>query len=1420
MNIGILRSRIGVITLSLLAITIGLSACTQKRPQSFTQGQGLNLDPVAKWAPHFYDIETGKVIGTTPTTNAQEKVVVDPSVKSMNHYDLVELKIADESVRTLVGSPPFRAKADQPKGVYQLEIRLTDNYLKIYKVGKPEDLPFDEHFYTEETLKDGRIAIPIVGYKIKAYYRVEAQKTNDDQDSQHLMEIKEDDPSKASYVRIDWATREVFEPIKKVDLFPADFFFATDPKTGKMKPYEWYYSETVTEKSLKDTTTVVGDSGVRDENSKLNPATKVMFLPREGELRVINVARDERLTRDAIQDGADLDAEATMLLPVKWRNYRTKADGSALSLKGEVVEEVKWNERKFFEIDFLSIESAAILNGGRQLTDDAGTKKPSVYQTGTNRLLDMEIDANYFSFTIMNMMGSNGRKIHYSFLRADNGRLAYTPKRSFKDDRNTFGFFSTTKPFYPNWEYYTQNDFDKRDFMSRMNPNQKEIVFHLSFDSPKSLYDVTERSIQAWDRAFQEALKGTGREMHIKFSRDPVQLGDLRYNVIHLVDTLQEDGLLGFGPSVADPETGEIVAGTTNIYVNSFRSISAQTVRQYMINRLEKRLKFKDESNSDSSVVTDNQPMPSISTVADPMSLAAMTATPKTRDQLMFDRFLKFDGSNLAATDKKWAELFRIDQKTEKQLRDQFLGQRCQYAANIASNTSDEEIRKNCPEIEKLVSAHLADNFVARDGGADNWERVWADSAQAIRQCSDKITEEKLLSTLIHEVGHNFGLRHNFYGSIDKANFRQVKDSNGKEITPQSSSIMEYTVWEEDRLTEAGKYDIAAIRFGYGDTVDLNQNEGGKSIALDNTKSIAQNMKELGKTKDAIKPYLFCTDEEAYTSMNALCRPHDSGTTPAKIVDYFIAYYQRLQELREFRRVRPTQYTSSPEAYAADNLSRIFIPLKEIYDQWRYEYGQYIRKSNRYLTQYKTKVGSSYVIDDKAKQIYLDDLKRMREDPAYKAIYDQYYEPAQKVYKFFRDIAFGSNQYCVIQESTGRSAIEFERLRDMLSESTRGAIQIRTCADAADVASMSSLATLLGDKSPQIVGETGAPVNSYRYDPATTLEENLTDDVIGNNATRTYAAIMLGYRNTNPRNILNTFMPSMIDEPDHYLELRDLFVNRVTQGVILPKALQVEGVVPVFEQETPLFSSMITNLRKNLIVPNSTLSGVDYDSSYAKLNGYIVYIPDVNESLSKYSNVLGMNGRAAFASAGDEKDYAYQLIEAYNAADEKLSTPTVPAKIVPYIAPAIKKALPTAAELPTMKVKKLVDIFKFAQGIAGSYGDVFTCVQKATPKLATLNPIFNKLIKDKVSVLRKVLGMDATAITADEQAFLDQVAIDYLKASGITFASTQEDVAGFEPAIEPCANAQNLKASRLGRYSKDYTSQKTLILNALSTFAK
>ena len=86
-----------------------------------------------------------------------------------------------------------------------------------------------------------------------------------------------------------------------------------------------------------------------------------------------------------------------------------------------------------------------------------------------------------------------------------------------------------------------------------------------------------------------------------------------------------------------------------------------------------------------------------------------------------------------------------------------------------------------------------------------------------------------------HEMGHTMGLRHNFAGSTDALNYGKEYWDIRSNVAPaqwannslaehQYSTVMDYGSRFNTDVAGLGRYDYAAIRFGYGQLIDLMPN--------------------------------------------------------------------------------------------------------------------------------------------------------------------------------------------------------------------------------------------------------------------------------------------------------------------------------------------------------------------------------------------------------------------------------------------------------------------------------------------------------------------------------------------------------------------------------------------------------------------
>src|SRR3989344_4534700 len=155
--------------IAIITITvIGILACTKKRPEQFAQGQGTTaLLLKADYNDKVYSLQTKDSLAQANTTRAAN-VKVSDKVTGINNYNIVSY----ETNAALMDSVIFRGK---PNYQYEIRYRLTEKFLKVFKVGSREDIPFQEQSFSED-LSDGRIAVPMLGYPVLGYFRVEPLK--------------------------------------------------------------------------------------------------------------------------------------------------------------------------------------------------------------------------------------------------------------------------------------------------------------------------------------------------------------------------------------------------------------------------------------------------------------------------------------------------------------------------------------------------------------------------------------------------------------------------------------------------------------------------------------------------------------------------------------------------------------------------------------------------------------------------------------------------------------------------------------------------------------------------------------------------------------------------------------------------------------------------------------------------------------------------------------------------------------------------------------------------------------------------------------------------------------------------------------------------------------------------------------------
>ncbi len=275
-----------------------------------------------------------------------------------------------------------------------------------------------------------------------------------------------------------------------------------------------------------------------------------------------------------------------------------------------------------------------------------------------------------------------------------------------------------------------------------------------------------------------------------------------------------------------------------------------------------------------------------------------------------------------------------------------------------------------------------------------------------------KIYAAVFRSTAEHEVGHTLGLRHNFEASTDAMNWHaaywQLRGETGKPLdTPTKaqleagmddhrySSIMEYAGRFHTDMKGLGRYDYAAIAFGYGELVEVWGDQakagllahgmtralweearylavGDPSLAdpeavighatrgfvhytqipkmvggianLDDRKlvpmeDVIAEMTASGGTESAPRertlwpvPYRFCSDE--YEMGTSTCHVYDDGADPWEIVRSGMQRWSDHYVLDAFRRDKVEFFVDD---YAGRVWFRYMHPVATQYQHWLFD---------------------------------------------------------------------------------------------------------------------------------------------------------------------------------------------------------------------------------------------------------------------------------------------------------------------------------------------------------------------------------------------------------------------------------------------------------------------------------------------------
>jgi len=692
-------------------------------------------------------------------------------------------------------------------------------------------------------------------------------------------------------------------------------------------------------------------------------------------------------------------------IPGRYRAYKcaTNNIGECTNREEEDID-TPWEKRPYFDPNLERIDFSRSLTTMDIWYDDG------CFVEKNSRLKDYELKKGVINIELEREFRiSSSKSCIFKYLRSTSGIQDFSFKTTFfyslvrlKDisspdykkfnyphlDQDKFGYFKNTiKTLGDNFRRSK-----KTYLLNRWNPKRADLTYYLSnsFDEPgmEVFKDTTIKAVEDINKILEKAevpFKVKLKEAEEKKS------GDLRYNTIVLITDPLRNGLLGYGPTVTNPITGEIIQGHINMYAGVLRSM-VPSVYEKMIRLSHLELKLKYMGGEGRTV------SPSIE-----------GAGPTSGEEKLARKapaFSKPENPYLKMNPDYWSMTNPQDPPTNLKVKNSFM-ERIDFFTKHSSYPS-----------ELYLSGGRYKNFIP---GIKEFKEIWAGNGTLFKWDDLSSAQKKKITkmilphiyrtTFIHEFGHNLGLRHNFMGSVDEKHFYNEEDkinffffnenkSSGEDFrAPQYSSIMDYGYSELNELPIFGKYDIAALRYGYARKVELSERDDQpKKLVKLGKKGI--NPLHITRLVD----YKFCTDENINT--NPMCNRFDEGVTFTDIMKHYKTKYEGDFFLSNFR-----------------NESTNFNRYANIgYFWWRYSQFKMIRKIFETYESYlvsvlrtapKSKYARRDVISKKLKE-----CEAKVDDPFCNAFLDLY-EASSIAGKFFLDIIKTPEHTCLI-ESKGK----------------------------------------------------------------------------------------------------------------------------------------------------------------------------------------------------------------------------------------------------------------------------------------------------------------------------------------------------------------------------------------------------------------
>ena len=474
---------------------------------------------------------------------------------------------------------------------------------------------------------------------------------------------------------------------------------------------------------------------------------------------------------------------------------------------------------------------------------------------GFNNNVEIQVDATFTAGGNRSHApdgSSFGVTIHYSISRLVSS--GYSPRLA--DDR--IGYFTTAhKNFSRNHKdanvirYINRWNVQKADPSVPLSPPKKPIVIWIEKTVPFKYRPAVQEGILEWNKAFEKIGIANAIEVRQQSDNDSWDPEDINYNTFRWITA--EAGF-AMGPSHVNPLTGEIL--DSDIIMDAG---------------------FIDSWQRDFDIIIAEK-MPAL--------MNGMSKTEQTR--AMLDAAYEHQNEQ----DHEHDDLDSIKQCTCKNARE--MSSQIALAA-LALAFQDEDMKSEEPKKEEEKEAETSEEEGKDEPKEDEEKKEEPkklskeELKKAAKEVFERMVFDGIKATVMHEVGHTLGLRHNFKAS-SWLTIDEINDPNRSKEFGFTGSIMDYVPVNiapkgqpqgDFFMKTIGPYDHLAIEYGY--KVLSGGTEGEKK----DLQKIAQRQSEKGMH--------YSTDEDViYNGPDPLVNRFDLGTNPIDFARTRAALYQQL----------------------------------------------------------------------------------------------------------------------------------------------------------------------------------------------------------------------------------------------------------------------------------------------------------------------------------------------------------------------------------------------------------------------------------------------------------------------------------------------------------------------------------------------